>query len=474
MQEAVPNAPRSDLASFFASKIVGQPGAAARIIPFIQTHRAGLNHPNRPVGVFLLLGPTGTGKTRTVEVLAEALHGDPMHYLHIDCGEFQLDHEVAKLIGAPPGYLGHKESVPMLSSQKLKATVTPGCDLSLVLFDEIEKAAPSLSQLLLGMLDKGRLTMGDGNVVQFENSLIFLTSNLGAREMMKELAPTFGFHATAQSRTEWADISSRLEAISLAAVKKRFSPEFVNRIDAVITYQPLSAESITQILDHQLDELQEHVRSRLGSNGFSIELDSTAREFLLKLGVSVEYGARELKRVVYRHLTQPLATLVAEEQIAPGCLVKVHASTGGESLEFDTRSAAPAKLRAKPAVLVVDDNESLLRFLQSVLSQEGWELAAAGSAKAAIELAKKKKFDVGLIDYMLPDMDGVALSVKLKALVPSMKFVLMTGGGQMRFSQASGFAEVPVIQKPFLVDDLLKLLRHRLPKHGKSDAASAT
>jgi ATP-dependent Clp protease ATP-binding subunit ClpA len=157
--------------------------------------QAGLAPEGRPVGVFLLLGPTGTGKTKTVEALAEILHGSSKNLLKVDCGEFQMEHEVAKLIGAPPGYLGHRETQPMLTQQKLNAVTSEKCELSLVLFDEIEKAAPSMTRLLLGVLDKGVLRLGDNSTVNFEKSLVFLTSNLGAREMMREINPEFGFQS---------------------------------------------------------------------------------------------------------------------------------------------------------------------------------------------------------------------------------------------------------------------------------------
>jgi CheY-like chemotaxis protein len=475
MKQIVQAAGDTDLASYFASKLVGQPNAAEQIIPFIQTYKGGLSHVNRPIGVFLLLGPTGTGKTRTVEVLAEALHRNSQQYLRVDCGEFQLDHDVAKLIGAPPGFLGHRETIPVLSTQKLAATVTPECDISLVLIDEIEKAAPSLGQLLLGVLDKGRLTLGDGNVVNFENSLIFLTSNLGAREMMTEMLPSFGFEATTKPQRPWAGTASKLEAIALTAVRKKFSPEFVNRIDAVITYRPLSAESFEQILDHQIEELQRHVNNRLGQRCFSVELNASAREFLLSRGASVEYGARELKRAVYRYVTQPLATLVAENRIAPGSSVTVYAPAAQQNLDFEVREpASSASEAASSAVLLVDDNKSLLKFLKTVMSREGWDLSAAGSAKAALKLAQGSKFDIALIDYMLPDMDGAALALELKTILPALRIILMTGGGEMAFSQHSALADVPVVQKPFVIEDLLKLIRNRLPKGGRNKATAAT
>src|SRR5919201_1305477 len=184
-----------DLTAVLSQKVVGQPAATRVIVPYIQMFQAGLDPEGRSVGVFLLLGPTGTGKTKTVEALAEVLHGSEKNILKIDCGEFQMEHEVAKLIGAPPGYLGHRETQPVLTQQKLNSVTSEKCSLSLVLFDEIEKAAPSMTRLLLGVLDKGILRLGDNSVVNFEKSLVFLTSNLGAREMMKEIRPDFGFQS---------------------------------------------------------------------------------------------------------------------------------------------------------------------------------------------------------------------------------------------------------------------------------------
>src|SRR5438874_9880920 len=220
--------PVENLTAVLSQKVVGQPAATRVIVPYIQMFQAGLAPEGRPVGIFLLLGPTGTGKTKTVEALAEILHGSEKNVLKVDCGEFQMEHEVAKLIGAPPGYLGHRETQPMLTQQKLNAVTSDRCGLSLVLFDEIEKAAPSMTRLLLGVLDKGILRLGDNSTVNFEKSLVFLTSNLGAREMMKEINPDFGFQSAHQA--ERADLTNKLQAIALVAVRKRFSPEFVNRI----------------------------------------------------------------------------------------------------------------------------------------------------------------------------------------------------------------------------------------------------
>src|SRR5207253_1422488 len=209
-----------------------------------------------------------TGKTKTIEALAEILLGSAKNVVKVDCGEFQMEHEVAKLIGAPPGYLGHRETQPVLTQQKLNAVTSENCALSLVLFDEIEKAAPSMTRLLLGVLDKGLLRLGDNSTVNFEKSLVFLTSNLGAREMMREINPEFGFQsAKAGARS---DVTGKLQSIALAAVRKRFSPEFVNRLDAIITYQPLTLESFSAILDQHIVDLQKHVNTRLGNRSFTL------------------------------------------------------------------------------------------------------------------------------------------------------------------------------------------------------------
>jgi ATP-dependent Clp protease ATP-binding subunit ClpA len=272
----------TDILTKLAGKVIGQPQALSSIVPYVHMYNAGLSSEGRPVGVFLLLGPTGTGKTRTVEALAEVLHGSRKHMVRVDCGEYQLDHEVAKLIGAPPGYLGHRETHPILTQSKLAAVTSEKSSLSIILFDEIEKAAPSLNRLLLGVLDKASLRLGDNNVVNFERSLIFLTSNLGAHGMMKELAPGFGFTSDRNKAPE----AGRLENIAMAAVRRNFSPEFVNRIDATVTYQPLSTDTLTEILTQQLNDLQNHIETRLGSRGFRLTVSSKGRDFLLKEGSS--------------------------------------------------------------------------------------------------------------------------------------------------------------------------------------------
>ena len=186
------------LAARLSDLLVGQPDAIETIVPYIQMHEAGLSPEGRPVGVMLLHGPTGTGKTRTVEALAEVLHGSGKNLLKVDCGEFQMEHEVAKLIGAPPGYLGHRETQAMLNQAKINGVASEGSDISIILFDEIEKAAPSMTRLLLGILDRANLRLGDNTTVNFERTLIFMTSNLGAKSIQRANKPDFGFEAMLQ------------------------------------------------------------------------------------------------------------------------------------------------------------------------------------------------------------------------------------------------------------------------------------
>ena len=319
-----------DLLEELMMRVVGQPQALTQIVPYVQMHQAGLSPEGRPAGVFLLLGPTGTGKTRTVEALADVLHGREKHMLKVDCGEFQMEHEVAKLIGAPPGYLGHRETPPMLTQQKLGAVTSESSDLALVLFDEIEKAAPSMTRLLMGVLDKAVLRLGDNSTVNFERTLIFLTSNLGAREMRDHIRPGFGFQAAVSS----AGSTQKLHQIGMGAVRRHFAPEFVNRIDTIVTYLPLSEEALADIVDLQIAALELHIENRLGERAFELDISVAARRFLLDKGTSSEYGARELKRTILREVTQPLAAMVAKGEVAAEALVCVD-HDGGLALTIE-------------------------------------------------------------------------------------------------------------------------------------------
>jgi CheY-like chemotaxis protein/energy-coupling factor transporter ATP-binding protein EcfA2 len=457
-EESAPR-PSSDLVTLLSRKVVGQSAATKAIVPYVYMHQSGLAPEGRPAGVFLLLGPTGTGKTKTVEAIAELLHGSEKKIVKIDCGEFQMEHEMAKLIGAPPGYLGHRETVPMLTQQSLAEATSPRCDLALVLFDEIEKAAHSLTQLLLGILDKGTLRLGDNTTVDFEKTLIFFTSNLGAREMMKEINPDIGFQsALARERSE---MTTRLESIALGAVRKRFSPEFVNRIDAVVTYQPLDSESLEAILDHDMSRLQDHVNSRLGESCFAIEVLPEARKFLLQRGFSEQYGARELKRTIHRELTQPLATLVARGEIPAGAQARVALSEDGESLAI-TFQGRTQSAPSRPKILIADDNHDLVLFLAAALGDEGWEILTAEDAKQARRLFQTARPDAVLLDYMLGEDDGLKLGLEFQTDKAGTQIILMTGGGLTEDElMLCSERDLPILSKPFVPEEVLNLIKSR-------------
>jgi ATP-dependent Clp protease ATP-binding subunit ClpA len=320
-----------DIAAEVRRLVVGQNEVLDGILPYLDAYRAGLAPEGRPAGIFLLLGPTGTGKTKTVESLAQAAHGDAKCVVKVNCGEFQLDHEVAKLIGAPPGYLGHRETQPLLTQSRLAAATSARLNLALVLFDEIEKAAPSLVRLLLGVLDKGVLRLGDGTSVDFERTFVFFTSNLGARNIERHLRPRFTFAGCGAARET---SGQKLHHLAVEAARRFFPPEFMNRVDAVFTYQPLGAGSLERILDQLIGEIQTQISTRLMSRQFLLDVRPSARRLLLDRGTSPEYGARELKRVLFRFLLHPLSSMVVGQRIPPGATVRVQAGRNGASLSF--------------------------------------------------------------------------------------------------------------------------------------------
>src|ERR1700735_5451448 len=231
-----------DLENRLSHLIVGQDEAIHQIVRAYQTHVAGLSPVGRPIGNFLFLGPTGSGKTRIVEATAESLLQNSRSIIKIDCAEFQHSHEIAKLIGSPPGYLGHRETHALLSQEALNQHHTEKVKLSFVLFDEIEKASDAVWNLLLGILDKATLTLGDNRRVDFSSTMVFLTSNLGAAEMNSLVAPRLGFHVPS---SEDADCNSRLSArisdAGIAAARRKFTPEFINRLDKIVVCKSLGA-----------------------------------------------------------------------------------------------------------------------------------------------------------------------------------------------------------------------------------------
>lgn len=324
-------------ATIINQSIVGQDHVTRGIVPYLDVFQAGLNPEGRPAGIFLLMGPTGTGKTATVQAVADAIHGNPKNILRIDCGEYQSDHEIAKFLGAPPGYLGHRETQPVINQMKLNQVMSERANIAIVLFDEVEKAAPALQRLLLGIMDRGILRLGDNTPVNFERTLIFMTSNLGAKAMARELRPSLGYEAVTGAKTEIDDIA-RFSEIGIAAAKKEFAPEFIGRIDAILTFQPLTRNHAETILAQQLEKLANHISRRLGERRVYLRVSRAAKDLLLDLGFSPEFGARPLKTVLTKQILQPLASLIVAGAATPGSTVTCKVADGKIHLEPETET----------------------------------------------------------------------------------------------------------------------------------------
>jgi len=302
-------------------KIVGQEAAIEKVAELYQMFLAGLNAPGRPVGNLLFLGPTGSGKTRVVEAVAESLFGDPHSCIKIDCAEFQHSHEIAKLIGSPPGYLGHRETHPLLTQEALNQWHTDKLKLSILLFDEIEKASDSLWQLLLGILDKATLTLGDNRRVDLSRCLIVMTSNLGAAEMNEMINGSMGFAQTpAQMDTR---LDEKINRTAVEAARRKFSPEFMNRIDKIVVFRTLRVEHLKQILEIELGLVQQRILQATGNNQFVFNCTPPVKQFLLREGTDLKYGARHLKRAIERNIVFPLANLVATSQVKLGDFIRI-------------------------------------------------------------------------------------------------------------------------------------------------------
>jgi ATP-dependent Clp protease ATP-binding subunit ClpA len=342
------------------ARIVGQERAVRRLSGLYQIYLAGMNNTTRPIGTLLFLGPTGSGKTRVIEAASEILFGDPSTVVKIDCAEFQHSHEIAKLIGSPPGYLGHRETSPMLTQENLDRNHTDENKLTFVLFDEIEKASDALWQLLLGILDKATLTLGDNRRVDFSKTIVVMTSNLGAREMSELISGGIGFASARNSKDpNDNEVDLKIYRTAVEAARRKFSPEFMNRIDKVVVFRSLKEHHLRQILDIELDVVQKRITTSAGTK-FIFKCTNSAKEFLLREGIDFKYGARHLKRAIERFLVYPLSNLVATQQVEVGDLVRVDYDEERDKLTFSKRSggalindfdefaeAEPAKPEAK-------------------------------------------------------------------------------------------------------------------------------
>ena len=320
---------RNDVAESFKTalhqRVVGQEEAIGAVVEMYEIFLSGLNPPHRPISNMLFLGPTGTGKTRVVEAVAEALFAKPDAMIKLDCGEYQHEHEIAKLLGSPPGYVGHGGTPPLLSQERLNQWHTEKLKLSLLLFDEIEKAHEALWQLLLSILDKATITLGDNRSVDFSRCMVFMTSNLGAADMAALITGGLGF---APQREEWAsDLEAGIMRVAIEAARRRFSPEFMNRIDKIVVFKSLRREHLTEILDIELRAVQELIGNT--KTQFRFSCTNNVKHFLLHEGTDSRYGARPLKRAIEHYVTFPLANLVASGQIEDGDVLTVDMIEGG-------------------------------------------------------------------------------------------------------------------------------------------------
>jgi ATP-dependent Clp protease ATP-binding subunit ClpB len=238
-------------------KIVGQDEAVQALGELYQVFCAGLHPPGRPVGNLLFLGPTGSGKTRIVEAAAEILFGNSRALIKVDCAEFQHSHEIAKLIGSPPGYLGHRETHPLITQEELAKSHRGELKLSFLLFDEIEKASDALWQLLLGMLDKATLTLGDNRRVDLSQTVIFLTSNLGGGEITELMQGGMGFIQPKDMPAK--GLNEKVERTAVEAARRKFSPEFMNRLDKVVVFHPLKRQELDEVLEIELRQVQKRL-----------------------------------------------------------------------------------------------------------------------------------------------------------------------------------------------------------------------
>jgi len=329
----------SSLETGLRRMIIGQDEAIQQIVNIYQMHLTGMNAPGRPIGNFLFLGPTGSGKTRIVEATAETLLKNPRAVIKIDCAEFQHSHEIAKLIGSPPGYLGHRETHPLLSQEVLNQYQTETMKVSFVLFDEIEKASDALWNLLLGILDKATLTLGDNRKVDFSKAMIFMTSNLGAAEMSSIMAPKLGFgssDAQIKASTGVFDekMTGKIARSGVEAARRKFTPEFMNRLDKVVTFSPLGSEQLKRILDIELNLVQQRVFNTSADRAFVFTVSDSSKDFLLSEGTDLKYGARHLKRAIERLLVHPMSNLIATDQVRGGDWVRVEFDEGTKNLRF--------------------------------------------------------------------------------------------------------------------------------------------
>ncbi|PYT80295.1 MAG: ATP-dependent Clp protease ATP-binding subunit [Acidobacteria bacterium] len=383
-----------DFQAALRSKIVGQEEAVQALVDLYQVFRAGLNSPGRPVGNLLFLGPTGSGKTRIVEAAAEILFVEARAVIKVDCAEFQHSHEIAKLIGSPPGYLGHRETHPLITQETLAACHTDKLKLSFLLFDEIEKASDALWQLLLGILDKATLTLGDNRKVDLSKTVIFLTSNLGGGEIAELMEGGMGFIQPKDKPASGLD--EKVERTAVEAARRKFSPEFMNRLDKVVVFHPLRKDQLQEVLDIELGQVQQRVLDT-AKGQFLFRVTPAGRDFLLQEGTDQRYGARHLKRAIERHVVYPLANLLATDQVNLGDLVCIDWDKTNNRLTFvregEGALVEPAARKAGAAAAGAEatDGKSASLPEETVAEERKSRAAQSGGGASTAQPSRKKQ-----------------------------------------------------------------------------------
>ena len=382
-----------DFQTALRAKIVGQDEAVQALVDMYQVFSAGLSSPGRPVGNLLFLGPTGSGKTRIVEAAAEILFGDTRAVIKVNCAEFQHSHEIAKLIGSPPGYLGHRETHPLITQEELAKSHTDTLKLSFLLLDEIEKASDALWQLLLGILDKATLTLGDNRKVDLSQTVIFLTSNLGGGEITELMTGGMGFVQPGDGPV--AGLDQKVERTAVEAARRKFSPEFMNRLDKVVVFHPLQRAQLQEVLDIELADVQRRVLET-AKGQFLFRVTDAGRDFLLREGTDQRYGARHLKRAIERYVVYPLANLLATDQVHVGDLVRIDWDGEHNELTFVREGEAALvkppeqAVEAKAAAAEASGGKSVEAPTQAAADARKGQLGLPAAAPAAAPQAKKK------------------------------------------------------------------------------------
>ena len=363
------------------ARVIGQDRAVRSITSLYQVFQAGMTNQSRPLGTMLFLGPTGSGKTHVVEAAAEILFGDRNAVVKIDCAEFQHSHEIAKLIGSPPGYLGHRETSPLLTQENLSKYHTESDPFTLVLFDEMEKASDALWQLLLGVLDKATLTLGDNRKVDFSQTMIFLTSNLGAKEMSELITGSIGFAPAKGKALVDDELDQKIYRTASEAAKRKFSPEFMNRIDKVVVFRSLKEYHLKQILELELNQVQNRIMRGTGEK-FVFSCTDEAKKFLLDEGIDYKYGARHLKRAIERFLVYPISNLVATEQVATGDLVVI---------DYDGATGKLVFTKEHEGALIDPYKEKFPEMFNSPTDEQAAEAAATNTGLITAPLKATEK-----------------------------------------------------------------------------------